>query len=599
MGIEKFPSRRNLFYLSILVFTGLLVAGCQGDGPVDKDFLGNDRGQVAPDKGAASQEIKSATDLPVGGRVQFVDVAVDLGVVLKNVSGDSEQSYVIDTMMGGSAFLDYDNDGDLDLYVLNGSRVVGFPVGEHPRNAFYRNDGNKYADVTEESGLGDTGWGMGCAAGDYDNDGDPDIYVTNYGKNVLYSNQGDGTFTDVTEIAKVGDERFGTGCAFFDYDVDGDLDLYIANYVDFKHFIETTPEKSYTWKGLKVHFGPRGMRGEADILYRNEGDGTFSDVTQAANVVDHQKLYGLGVIGGDYDNDGDPDIYVANDTGPNFLYQNNGDGTFTEVGWMVGAAYGAGGELQGCMGIAFGDYDNDGYHDILVTNFWEQTNTLYHNDGGQFFSDFSFDAGVGLASFEFLAWGTGFFDYDNDGDKDLFVANGHLFPQLDRANLGVSYAQTNQLFENLGDGTFADVSEISGQGLHIKKVSRGVSFGDYDNDGDLDIFVLNLNDTPTFLRNEGGNKNNWLMVKTIGVKSNREGIGARVTLKCGGETQINEVRSGSSYLSQNDFRLHFGLGKSDTVDLLEVNWPSGLIERFEDLATNQLVVVKEGKGIIR
>ena len=528
-----------------------------------------------------------------------MDVAVDLGVVLKNVSGDSEQSYVIDTMMGGSALLDYDNDGDLDLYVLNGSRVVGFPVGEHPRNAFYRNDGDKYADVTEESGLGDMGWGMGCTAGDYDNDGDPDIYVTNYGKNVLYSNQGDGTFTDVTDIAKVGDERFGTGCAFFDYDADGDLDLYIANYVDFKHFIETTPEKSYTWKGLKVHFGPRGMKGEADILYRNEGDGTFSDVTQEANVVDHQKLYGLGVIGGDYDNDGDPDIYVANDTGPNFLYQNNGDGTFTEVGWMVGAAYGEGGELQGCMGIAFGDYDNDGYHDILVTNFWEQTNTLYHNDGGQFFSDFSFDAGVGLASFEFLAWGTGFFDYDNDGDKDLFVANGHLFPQLDRVNLGVSYAQTNQLFENLGDGTFADVSEISGQGLRIKKVSRGVSFGDYDNDGDLDIFILNLNDIPTFLRNEGGNKNNWLMVKTIGVKSNRDGIGTRVKLKSGGEIQINEVRSGSSYLSQHDFRLHFGLGKSDTVDLLEVNWPSGLVERFEDLAANQLVVVKEGKGIIR
>ena len=515
-----------------------------------------------------------------------------------NVSGDSEQTYVIDTMMGGSAFFDYDNDGDLDLYVLNGSRVVGFPDGDHPRNAFYRNEGGRFADVTEEAGLGDAGWGMGCAIGDYDNDGYPDIYVTNYGKNVLYRNQGDGKFKDVTDYARVGDERFGTGCAFFDYDADGDLDLYVANYVDFKHFIETTPDKSYMWKGLRVHFGPRGMKGGADILYRNEGNGTFADATEEANVVDHQKLYGLGVICGDYDNDGDQDIYVANDTGPNYLYQNQGNGTFTDVGWMIGAAYGEDGEAQGCMGIAFGDYDNDEYQDILVTNFWEQTNTLYHNDAGEFFSDLSFDAGVGVESFNFLAWGTEFFDYDNDGDKDLFIANGHLFPQLDRVNLGVSYAQTNQLFENLGDGTFDEVSELAGEGLRSKKVSRGASFGDYDNDGDIDIFVLNLNDLPTFLRNEGGNNNNWLMVETVGVDSNRDGIGARIRVRCGELTQINEVRSGSSYLSQNDFRAHFGLGESDIVDLLEVSWPSGRVESFENLAANRLVVVQEGKGII-
>ena len=531
-------------------------------------------------------------------RVQFVDVAAEVGVVAQNVSGDSEQTYLVDSMMGGSAFFDYDQDGDLDLYILNGSKVVGFPDQEHPRNTFYRNERGTFVDATDEANLGDTGWGMGCAVADYDNDGDLDIYITNYGRNALYANQGDGTFADVTEYAQVGDERFSTGCAFLDYDSDGYLDLYVANYVDFKHFLQTTPNRSYIWKGLRVHFGPRGMKGSGDTLYRNQGDGTFADVTVAARVVDQDKLYGMGVIGGDYDRDGDVDIYVANDTGANFLYQNQGDGTFADIGWMIGAAYDESGEAQGCMGIAYGDYDNDLYQDILVTNFWEQTNTLYHNDRGTFFSDLSFDAGVGKESFQFLAWGTEFFDYDNDGDKDLFVANGHLFPQLDRANLGTSYAQTNQLFENLGDGTFVEVSQLAGAGLEIKKVSRGASFGDYDDDGDLDIFVLNINDRPTLLRNDGGNENNWLMVKTIGTESNRDGIGARIEVHSGGLAQSAEIRSGASYLSHNDLRAHFGLGQRETIDLLVVRWPSGLEERFANLSANRLVVLQEGRGII-
>ena len=545
-----------------------------------------------------SSRLLAVEERAVERRVQFVDVAEEVGVVAQNVSGDSEQTYLVDSMMGGSAFFDYDQDGDLDLYILNGSRVVGFPDQEHPRNTFYRNEQGKFVDATDEANLGDAGWGMGCAVGDYDNDGDLDIYITNYGRNVLYANQGDGTFVDVTEYAQVGDERFGTGCAFFDYDVDGYLDLYVANYVDFKHFLQTTPNRSYIWKGLKVHFGPRGMKGSGDILYRNQGNGTFADVTVEAQVVDQDKLYGMGVVGGDYDRDGDVDIYVANDTGANFLYQNQGDGTFADIGWMIGAAYGESGEAQGCMGIAYGDYDNDLYQDILVTNFWEQTNTLYHNDRGTFFSDLSFDAGVGKESFQFLAWGTEFFDYDNDGDKDLFVANGHLFPQLDRANLGTSYAQTNQLFENLGDGTFAEVSQVSGEGLEIKKVSRGASFGDYDDDGDLDIFVLNINDRPTLLRNDGGNENNWLMVKTIGTGSNRDGIGARIEVRCGALTQSAEIRSGASYLSHNDLRAHFGLGQGEIIDLLVVRWPSGLEERFENLSANRLVVLQEGEGIV-
>ena len=545
-----------------------------------------------------SSRLLAAEGREVERRVQFVDVAEEVGVVAQNVSGDSEQTYLVDSMMGGSAFFDYDQDGDVDLYILNGSKVVGFPDQEHPRNTFYRNERGKFVDATDEANLGDSGWGMGCAVGDYNNDGDLDIYITNYGRNALYDNQGDGTFVDVTEHAQVGDERFGTGCAFFDYDGDGHLDLYVANYVDFKHFLQTTPNKSYIWKGLRVHFGPRGMKGSGDILYRNQGNGTFADVTVEAQVVDQDKLYGMGVIGGDYDRDGDVDIYVANDTGANFLYQNQGDGTFVDIGWMIGAAYGESGEAQGCMGIAYGDYDNDLYQDILVTNFWEQTNTLYHNDRGTFFSDLSFDAGVGKESFQFLAWGTEFFDYDNDGDKDLFVANGHLFPQLDRANLGTSYAQTNQLFENLGDGTFTEVSQVSGDGLEIKKVSRGASFGDYDDDGDLDIFVLNLNDHPTLLRNDGGNANNWLMVKTIGTESNKDGIGARIEVRCGGLTQSAEIRSGASYLSHNDLRAHFGLEQRETIDLLVVRWPSGLEERFENLSANRLVVLQEGEGIV-
>ena len=547
----------------------------------------------------AAGHLLAADDAPESHTgVQFVDVAAEVGVTTMNVSGDGEQQYVVDAFMGGSAFFDYDRDGDLDLYVLNGSTVEGFSGPDRPRNALYRNDGAMFSDATAASGLGDARWGMGCAVADYDNDGDADVYVTNYGSNGLYENRADGGFVDVARRAGViGVETFSTGCAFFDYDRDGDLDLYVANYVDFDHFMATTPHRKHEWQGLTVHFGPQGMLGEADVFYRNDGDGVFSDATAAAGLVDEDLLYGLGVVAGDYDNDGDTDVYVANDTGPNYLYENSGDGTFTDVAWMKGAAYGENGESQGCMGIAFGDYDNDEYPDILVTNFWEETNTLYHNDGGQFFSDLTFDAGVGSESFKFLAWGTEFFDYDNDGDKDLFVANGHVYPQIDRANLGVRYAQTNQLFENVGDGKFEEVSRTSGGGLRIEKVSRGAAFGDYDEDGDLDIFVLELNDLPTLLRNDGGNRNNHLLVRTEGTESNRDGIGARVKLTCGNVTQVNEVRSGSSYLSQNDPRLHFGLGGCTIVERLEVSWPSGLVESFEDLTANRVLVIREGSGI--
>ena len=530
------------------------------------------------------------------GAVQFTDVAADAGVTLLNVSGGPEQGYLVDTMMGGVAFLDHDGDGDLDLYVLNGGRIAGLPDGGRPRNALYRNDGAAFADDTEAAGLGDEGWGMGVAVADHDNDGDPDVFIANYGRNALYENRGGEGFADVTARAGVGDDGFGTGCAFFDADRDGDLDLYVANYVDFRHFMATTPGRRHEWRGLTVHFGPRGMRGEPDVFYRNEGDGVFTDATEAANLVDEERLYGLGVVAGDVDGDGGADLFVANDTGPNYLYRNQGDGTFEELGWLAGVAYGESGEAQGSMGIALGDYDNDEDPDILVTNFWEETNTLYRNDGGELFADVTFQARVGLESFPFLAWGTGFFDYDNDGDKDLFVANGHIFPQVDRANLGVSYAQGNQLFENVGGGAFREISRAAGPGLRIEKVSRGAAFGDYDDDGDVDILVLNLNDAPTLLRNDGGNRGNWLLVRTAGTESNRDGIGARVRVRCGEAAQAQEVRSGSSYLSQNDLRLHFGLGGAARVDELRVAWPGGLVETWRDLAVNQVLVVREGGG---
>ena len=530
---------------------------------------------------------------------RFTDVAADVGVTLLNVSGDEEQEYVIDTMMGGVAFLDHDGDGDLDLYVVNGSRVGGFPAGEEPRNALYRNDGEIFADATAAAGLGDPGWGMGVAVADHDNDGDPDVFITNYGRNVLYENRAGGAFTDVTGRAGVGDEGFGTGCAFFDSDRDGDLDLYVANYVDFRHFLETTPQRRHEWRGLTVHFGPRGLRGGPDVFYRNDGDGLFADATEAAGLVDEERLYGLGVVAGDLDVDGDADLFVANDTGPNYLYRNRGDGVYEELGWMAGVAYGEAGEAQGSMGIALGDYDDDEDPDILVTNFWEETNTLYRNDGGELFTDVSFAARLGLESFPYLAWGTEFFDYDNDGDKDLFVANGHIFPQVDRANLGVSYAQGNQLFENLGDGAFREISEAAGPGLRIEKVSRGAAFGDYDDDGDVDILVLNLNDAPTLLRNDGGHRGNWLLVRAAGVAGNRDGIGAKVRVRCGEAAQAQEVRSGSSYLSSNDPRLHFGLGDASRVDEVRVSWPGGLVETWRDLEVNQILVVREGSGAPR
>ena len=520
--------------------------------------------------------------------VQFVDRAVAAGLTQRNVSG-TDQSYIVEGMMGGAAFFDYDRDGDVDLYVANGSSFAGFAAGEHPANQLYRNDSGRFAEVTVAAGVGDTSWSMGCAVADYDNDGHSDLYVTNFGRNTLYRNLGTGRFADVTTEAGVGDMGWGTGASFGDYDRDGDVDLYVANYVDFSRDYESPIP--CLWKNVKVYCGPVGLLPAADVFYRNNGDGTFSEWTQQAGLAG-EKFYGMSALFGDYDNDGWPDLLVADDSTPNLLFRNLRDGRFAEEALMAGVAYSGEGVAQGCMGAAWGDYDNDGLFDLFVTNFADEYNALYRNEGGGFFADVSFVAGIGAAPAELVSWGTGFFDYDNDGDRDLFVANGHTYPQADLPRVNSSYEQANSLFENR-DGRLVEVSAAAGPGFSLRRVSRGTSFADYDGDGDIDLFILNLNGPPALLRNDGDHDNHYLLVRTVGTVSNRDGIGARVIISAGGQTQHAEVQSGGSYLSHNDLRLHFGLGQTERVDRLEVRWPSGAVQVLSDIAADQVLTVVE------
>ena len=518
--------------------------------------------------------------------VQFVDRAADAGLTQRNVSG-TDQSYIVEGMMGGAAFFDYDRDGDVDLYVTNGSSFAGFAAGEHPSNQLYRNDGGRFAEVAAD--VGDTSWSMGCAAADYDNDGHTDLYVTNFGRNTLYRNLGSGRFADVTEETGVGDMGWGTGASFGDYDRDGDVDLYVANYVDFS--LDYESPIPCLWKNVKVYCGPVGLLPAADVFYRNNGDGTFSEWTQQAGL-EGEKFYGMSALFGDYDDDGWPDLFVANDSTPNLLFRNRRDGRFAEEALMAGVAYSGEGVTQGCMGAAWGDYDNDGLFDLFVTNFADEYNALYKNEGGGFFADVSFAAGIGAAPAELVSWGTGFFDYDNDGDHDLFVANGHTYPQADLPRVNSSYEQANSLFENR-NGRLVEVSAEAGPGFALRRVGRGTSFADYDSDGDIDLFILNLNGPPALLRNDGDHDNHYLLVNMVGTVSNRDGIGARVIIHVGGQTQHAEVQSGGSYLSHNDLRLHFGLGKAEGVDRLEVRWPSGTVQVLRDIAADQVLTVVE------
>src|SRR5881628_359713 len=509
--------------------------------------------------------------------VSFRDATAESGVRFHHTGGSLEKKYIFETMSGGVVLFDYDNDGRTDAYLVNGASLEILAGKAAPaRSRLFRNLGRRrFEDVTERAGVGGAGWGMGGCAADYDNDGWTDLYVTNFGKNLLYHNNGDGTFTDVTDRAGVGDPRWSTGAAWADYDRDGYVDLFVARYVhlDMDKLPEFgSNEKFCRYKGILVQCGPWGMEGESDLLFRNRGDGTFEEVSKKAGVDDPRHRYGLGAVWGDYDNDGWPDLYVANDAGPNFLYRNKHDGTFEEVGMLSGIALGGDGQEQGSMGVDWGDYLHNGRLSMFVTNFTEQPSTLYRNLGKDGFSDVSGPAKLGQPTFPYDGWGTAFFDVDNDGWLDVFQANGHVYPQVDSIPGGPSYRQPMQLFRNNRDGTFEDVSRILS---NIPAESRrGAAFGDINNDGNIGIVVVNVGAPPTLLLNQGGNSNHRVLFKLIGTKSNKMAIGARVTVKAGKLVQFSEVRAGGSYLSSNDPRLHFGLGAETTITEVEIRWPS-------------------------
>ena len=521
------------------------------------------------------------------GGIQFTDITAQLGIQFRHANGESGQKYFIEPIGSGVVLFDFDNDEDVDLYLINGSNLSAGISPVAPINRLYRNDGDTFTDVTGQAAVGDTGYGLGGCVGDYNNDGFTDLYVTNYGPNVLYRNNGDGTFTDVAEATGTAGSQFSSGCAFVDIDADSYLDLYVVNYVQFDP--ETNPE--CTRQGVRTYCTPEALQGATDILYRNNGDSTFTDITAAAGISGADGK-GLGVVCGDVDNDGDVDIFVANDTTPNFLYLNDSTAAIkmTEDALFAGVALSEEGRAYSGMGANLGDFDNDGYLDIVITNFQDQTNSLYHNTQSGFFNEVSFAKGIGEKSLRYLAWGVDFVDVNNDGWLDLFVANGHLDDNIAEVDPIGTYAQPNQLFLNNGGVSF----EVSvDAAIAVPKVSRGTAFGDIDNDGDIDIVVSNLKNAPTVLRNDGGNASQWLQVKLIGTHCNRDAIGARVVLVSGDVTQIREVKSGSGYLSQNDLRLHFGLGNATRVDTLTVRWLCGKVQTLQNVETNQVLVISE------
>ena len=549
--------------------------------------------------------VQAAASQPASFPVQFFDVAQQAGLNIPNVWGGIDRKRVIiETKGSGLAFFDYDHDGWLDIYLSNGNRLdAHWPAGKEPISHLYKNnrDGT-FTDVTEKSGLGRTGWQTGVCVGDFDNDGWDDLFCCFWGHNILFHNNGNGTFTDVTHKAGLSQEnvRWGTGCTFLDYDRDGHLDLFVCNFVKLDpDKIPSANDMSFCqWKGVPTMCGPRGLPGDTNILYHNNGNGTFTDVSEKAGILKPGPRYSITATSYDFDNDGWPDIYVAVDSEPSILFQNNHDGTFTDVAVMAGCAYNEDGHEQAGMGLAVADYDCDGWFDIFKTNFADDTCDLYHNNGDGTFSDLSFSSGVGINN-NYVAWGCGFIDYDNDGWPDIVQINGHVYPEIDNYNFGETFKNPRLVYRNLGNGRFKDVSAEMGPGISARFSSRGAAFGDYDNDGGMDVLILNMNDLPSLLRNVGGNKQNWIKIKLLGSRCNRTAIGARVRVTAGTHTQMDEVHGGTSVMSQSDLRLHFGLGKVETVDLIEVKWPTTQkIEQFKQVKANQILTIREGEGIV-
>ncbi len=554
-------------------------------------------------QGISSRGVKPQPRGKPSGRpflAQFTDVAKHAGLTEPVIYGAVDsKSYIVEVVGCGAAFIDFDNDGWVDLFVLSGTRLEGDPPGV--TNHLYKNnrDGT-FSDVTKKAGLVRAGWASSVTVGDYDNDGFDDLFITYYGHNVLYHNNGDGTFSDVTRKAGLDQTavRYGSGCTWVDYDRDGRLDLFFANYLN------TTLDKlpkpgenpDCTWKGVAVNCGPRGLPTGFVQLFQNNGDGTFTDVSKQSGVSAASGSYPMTTVAADYDNDGWPDIYVACDSTPSWLFHNQHDGTFREQALERGVALSEDGLEQAGMGVGIGDYDLDGNLDIFKTNFADDTNVLYHNDGKGNFDDVTIRCGLGVET-RYVGWGSGIVDFDNDGFPDLFVATGSVYPEVEKKVPSYPFRTPRLVFRNLGDGRFEELIEEAGSGIAEVHASRGCAFGDFDNDGDMDILVINLNEPPSLLRNDLSSKGHWLKVLLVGVKSNRSAIGARVTTRYGSHLQVQEVLAQSSFYSVNDRRLHFGLG-TETVAHLTVRWTNGDIETVPNVAADQLVVIREGAGIV-
>ena len=527
------------------------------------------------------------------GPITFRDVTPETGITYRHTDGSSGRRYIIEAMSAGLALFDYNGDGYIDVYFLSGAPLLGSDVDVPPTNTLYRNEGNwKFTDVTDEAGVGDTGFGLGVTAGDYDNDGDLDLYLNNQGPNVLYRNNGDGTFTDVTEAAGVANGNLvGAGAAFLDMDADGDLDLYVANYLEFHYDLHVERTKD----GFPMYPSPRDYTPEPDTLFRNNGDGTFTDVSDESGVGQYPGS-GMGIVAADYDDDGDTDVFVCNDVGENFLYQNDGHGRFEDVAILLGAAYNVFGDENASMGVDCGDYDNDGRLDFYMTSYQSELPVLYRNVGNGCLEDVTTITGAGAGLFPYVNWGNGLVDFDNDGDRDIFVANGHTEDNIDLRDQSTTYRARNSVLMNTGDGKFVNVSNQCGDGVFPTFASRGAGFDDLDNDGDVDAVILNSRETPTILRNDSKNSHHWVQFRLQSVKGNRDGVGARVKVVAGDLTQIAEVHSGRSYQSHYGMRLHFGLGPRDRIDRVEVRWIGGHEDIVENVRVDELFTITEGSS---